>query len=300
MYVITGASGNTGHVAAEKLLAQGARVRAIGRDPQKLERLTEKGAELFIADLADADALTHAFTGATAAYVMIPPNPSAADVLGYQERVSDALATAIVKSGVPHVVALSSIGADKPEKTGPVVGLFELETKLNGILGLHGLYVRAGYFMENTMAQVGVIQSFGVVAGPLRADLPLPLIATQDIGAAVADALVKRNFEGKVTRELLGARDVTYSEIAKILGEAIERPGLGYKQFPAMMLKPALTQLGMSPNMADLLLEMSEALNEGYMKALEPRSAQNTTPTTFEQFAKEVFAPAYRAKAARA
>jgi len=51
-----------------------------------------------------------------------------------------------------------------------------------------------GYFMENVLLQVGVIQSFGTVAGPIRPDLPLPMIATRDIGAAVADILLKLDF----------------------------------------------------------------------------------------------------------
>jgi len=75
---------------------------------------------------------------------------------------------------------------------------------------------------------------------------------------------------------------------------------LRYQQVPPAQLKPAFTQMGMSPNMADLLLEMSDALNTGHMRALEPRSVQNTTPTTIETFVAEVFVPAYRAKAAHA
>ena len=36
------------------------------------------------------------------------------------------------------------------------------------------------------------------------------------------------------------------------------------------------------------------------MKALEPRSERNTTPTTFETFVQEVFSPAYNGQAASA
>jgi len=52
--------------------------------------------------------------------------------------------------------------------------------------------------------------------------------------------------------------------------------------------------------MALLICEMSAAINSGYMKALEPRSAKNTTPTTFETFVEEVFLPTYRGQAASA
>jgi uncharacterized protein YbjT (DUF2867 family) len=232
--------------------------------------------------------------------VMVPPNMSSPNVRDYQERVNDALAAALEKNGVKYAVALSSIGADKSDKTGPVLGLHTLEQKLEAIAGLNVLSLRAGYFMENILPQAGVIQSFGNMAGPVRPDLALTMIATRDIGALAAEALARRDFQGKQRRELLGARDVSYAQVAKVIGAAIGKPDLTYQQAPAAQLKPALTQMGMSPNMVDLLLEMSDALNSGHMRALEPRSAQNTTPTTIETFVAEVFVPAYRAKVARA
>jgi uncharacterized protein YbjT (DUF2867 family) len=300
MYVITGATGNTGSVVAEKLLAKGEKVRVLGRDAKRLERFTNKGAEAFVADATSADALTKAFSGAKAVYAIIPPNIAAPDVRAYQEQVSDDLTAAITKSGVKHAVVLSSFGADKPDKTGPVSALHNLEKKLNGIAGLNALYLRAGYFMENLLPQVGVIQSFGIVAGPVRPDVPLPMIATRDIGAVAADALLKLDFNGKQLRELQGHRDVTYDQVAKIVGAAIGKPDLKYQQLPAAQLKPALTQMGMSANMVDLLFEMTGSLDSGYMKMLEPRSPANSTPTTLETFVAEAFVPAYKGMAARA
>jgi uncharacterized protein YbjT (DUF2867 family) len=300
MYTILGATGHTGRVVADTLLARREKVRVVGRDAKRLEGFTHKGADAFIADVTDAVAMTKAFTGAKAAYVMVPPNIGAPDVLVYEKQVGAALATAVETSGISNVVVLSSFGADKPDRTGPVLGLHNLENKLDAIAGLNALYLRAGYFMENILPQAGVIQSLGSSAGPVRADLPLPMIATRDIGAAAAEALLKLDFQGKNRRELLGARDVSYAEVAKIIAAAIGKPGLGYKQVPGMMLKPVFMQMGMSPSMADMLLEMSDALNTGYMKALEPRSTQNTTPTTIESFVAEVFVPVYRGKAAGA
>jgi uncharacterized protein YbjT (DUF2867 family) len=300
MYVITGATGYTGSVAADKLLATGAKVRVIGRDTKRLERFAKKGAEAVVADMTDAAALAKAFSGARAVYALIPPNISAADVRAHQEWVTDALASAIRENGIPYAVVLSSTGADKSYGTGPVMGLHSLEKKLESIDGLNFLSLRCGYFMENLLPQAGIIQSLGSMAGPVRVDVPLPMIYTRDIGEAAAESLVKLDFVGMQTRELLGARHVTYTEAAKIIGAAIGKPDLTYRQAPATVLKPAMMQMGMSSNMVDLLLEMSDALNTGHMKSQEPRSARNTTPTTLETIAAEVFAPAFRGKAARA
>ncbi len=300
MYVITGATGNTGSVVAERLLTEGKKVRVVGRDPKRLERFTQNGAESFIADATDAGALTKAFAGATAVYAMIPPNIASMDVRAYEDSVSDALRSAIETNGIRYAVVLSSVGADKSHGTGPVAGLHSLEKKLEGTAGLNALFLRAGYFMENLLPQVGVIRSIGSMAGPVKEDLPLPMIAAHDIGARAAEALLRLDFVGKSTHELQGARDVTYAEVAKIVGAAIGKADLVYNHVPAAQLKPVLMQMGMSPNMADLLLEMADALNSGHMKMLELRSPANTTPTTLETFVAEIFLPAYRGNAAGA
>jgi len=300
MYAIIGASGNTGSVVASKLLAHGEKVRVIGRDPSRLERFIQEGAEAIAADVGDAAALTRAFNGAKAVYLMIPPNPTIPNVREDQNRVSDALVAAVQNAGVEYAVVLSSLGADKPEKTGPVIGLHNLEQKLSGVTGLKALYLRAGYFMENLLPQVGIIQGFGTTGGPLRSDLKVAMIATRDIGAAAGEALLKLDFTGKQARELLGQRDLTYQEVASVIGEAIGKPGLGYMQFPPAQIKPALVQMGMSANMVDLILEMAEALNSGYMAPLEPRSAQNTTPTSIETFVAEQIVPRFTEKVAGA
>lgn len=77
------------------------------------------------------------------------------------------------------------------------------------------------------------------------------------------------------------------TEAAQIIGKAIGKADLRYAQAADEQVRPALIQLGMSSNVANLLLEMSAALNSGAMRALEPRSAQNTTPTSYEKFVAE-------------
>jgi len=298
MYVVLGASGNTGHVVANNLLAGGQKVRVVGRNAAHLQPLAEKGAETFIADVTDAGALAKAFDQADAAYVMIPPNTTSTDPLGYSNQVGDAIAAAVQNAGTKNVVALSSIGADKASGTGPVLGLHNLEQKLNQIIGANVLHLRATYFMENTLPQAGAIRKMGSAAGPFRPDLKLPMIATRDIGAAAADALLNPSVRGKQTRELLGPRDLTYTEVATIIGRAIGKPDLKYVQLPDDQFRGFLVQMGMSDQFARLLLEMTAALNSGYMRALESRTPQNTTPTSFETFVAEYFVPAYQQQAA--
>jgi uncharacterized protein YbjT (DUF2867 family) len=298
MYVVLGASGNTGHVVARNLLARQQKVRVVGRDSARLQPLAAQGAEIFIGDVTDPSALTRAFQKADSAYVMIPPNPTSNDPLAYAERASDAIAAAVKSNGVKHVVSLSSFGADKTGRTGPVLGLHHLEQKLNQIDSANILHLRAGYFMENTLPQVGAIRMAGSVIAPIRPDLKIPMIATRDIGAAAADALLKLGFHGKQTHELLGQRDLDYTQVATIIGKAIGKPNLGYIHAPDDQIRSAMVQMGMSDKFVGLLLEMCASLNSGHMRALEPRTPRNTTATSFEVFVAESFVPAYQQQTA--
>jgi uncharacterized protein YbjT (DUF2867 family) len=298
MYVVLGASGNTGHIVAENLLARGQKVRVVGRDEAHLKTLAAQGAQIFIGDVTNAASLSLAFHKADAAYVMIPPNPTSNDFRGYQETVSDAISTAAKNVGLKNIVSLSSFGADKETGTGPVAGLYSLEQKLNQLESSNVLHLRAGYFMENTLPQAVAIRMTGSVMGPLTPDLKLPLIASRDIGAAAAEALLRLDFSGKQIQELQGQRDLDYTQVAAIIGKAIGKPALGYMQVPDDQFRAALIQMGMSENFAGLMLEMTTALNQGHMRALQPRGPGNTTPTSFETFVADSFVPAYQQQAA--
>jgi len=295
-YVILGASGNTGSIIADFLLAKGKKVRVVGRDAGRLQRFVSKGAEAFTADLSDAAALTKAFSGAHAAYLMLPPIVSRED----QERESDAIAEAVKESGLRYAVHLSSYGAQVPEGTGPVTGLHSSEQKLNAIGGLNVLHLRAGYFMENNLAAIGMIQGMGIFGHVLLPDLKLPMIATRDIGDYAAQRLLVLDFSGKQTRELLGERNLSMTEATAAIARGIGKPELRYEQFPYDQMRQALTQMGFSPKKAAVYIEMFQAVNTGVLAAQEPRLPENTTRTSFEKFVQDVFVPAYRENASAA
>ncbi|MFZ0821869.1 MAG: NAD(P)H-binding protein [Candidatus Acidiferrales bacterium] len=300
MIVVTGATGNTGKVVAEQLLAAGEKIRVIGRRADKLQQFVTKGAEAFAGNVTDTDAMTRAFTGAAAVYAMIPPDLKTQNLRAYDASVGDSIATALERNGIKHAVALSSVGAQLPEGAGPVSGLHHFELRLNRVPGLNVLHVRPGYFMENFLMTVHVYKTMGFFSSLVKGDVPVPMIATRDIGVRAAAELRALNFSGPQTLELLGPRDVTMEEAARIFGTAIGKPGLGYMQAPGMMAKPALLQAGLSADMADNFIEMSNAVNERRMVPLETRSARNTTPTTFESFTAEVLVPAFKGQSASA
>ena len=296
MYVILGASGNTGAIISDSLLSKGKKVRVMGRDGGRLQRFVRKGAEAFTADMSDAAALTKAFGGARAAYLILPPITTRED----QEQQSDAIAKAVKESGLRYAVYLSSYGAQVPEGTGPVTGLHSSEQKLNAIGGLNVLHLRAAYFMENNLAAIGMIQGMGIFGHALLPDLKLPMIATPDVGNYAAERLLALDFSGKQTRELLGERDLSMTEVTAAIARGIGKPDLRYEQFSYDQMQQALTQMGFSSKKAAVYIEMFKAINAGVLAAQEPRSPENSTPTSFEKFVQDVFAPSYHGKASAA
>ena len=237
MYVILGATGNTGSIIADTLLSKGKKVRVVGRDAGRLQSFVRKGAEAFTGDVSDAVALTKAFSGARAAYLLLPPITSRED----QERESDAIAKAAKESGLRYAVYLSSYGAHVPEGTGPVTGLHSSEQKLNAISGLNVLHLRAAYFMENNLAAIGMIQGMGIFGHALLPDLKMPMIATRDVGDYAAQRLLDLDFSGKQTRELLGERDLSMTEATALIARGIGKPDLRYEQFPYDQMQQALS-----------------------------------------------------------
>src|SRR6266404_440122 len=282
MYVVLGATGNTGSIIANSLLTKGERVRVVGRDASRLARFVRKGAEAFTANVTDAAALTKALSGARAAYLMLPPSLTSLDYRADQERESDSIAKAVRESDLRYAVLLSSFGAHVPEGTGPIAGLHSAEQKLNAINGLNVLNLRAGSFMENHLAAIGMIQGMGMFGHALLPDLKIPMIATRDIGDYAARRMLNLDFSGKQTRELLGERDLSMTEATAVIARGIGKPDLRYVQFPYEQVQQVLVQMGIPPKSAALFIEMYKAINAGVVVPQELRSRENSTPTSFE------------------
>lgn len=73
MFVITGVTGQVGGIVAARLLEAGVPIRAVARNAEKAAEWKDKGADLALAEMTDADALTKAFAGADGVFLLIPP-----------------------------------------------------------------------------------------------------------------------------------------------------------------------------------------------------------------------------------
>ena len=286
-HTVTGATGNTGRVIAESLLAQGHKVRVVGRNAERLQPLVDKGAEAFVGSVEDAEFLAGAYQGVDAVYAMIPPNPQSDDYFAEADRVSKAHVDAIKKAGVKHVVALSSIGAHRPDGTGIIGVLYGFEQDLAGLDGVNVLSLRPAYFMDNIYPQAQLIKAMGFVGSPVAGDVTMPVVHTRDIGEVAAARMSDRGFSGHGVEYVLGPRDISYNEITAALGKAIGQDGLNYIHFPADQALVGFQQFGISENVAKLLVDLSEGVNNGIVLEHYQRTPENTTKTSLEEFAGE-------------
>ena len=294
MFTIMGATGNIGSKLTDLLLEKNQTVKVIGRSAGRLQQLVDKGATAAVGDANDADFLAQAFTGSEVVFAMIPPDATAKDFREYQNQIGKRIATAIEKSGISHVVNLSSHGAHLPDRTGPIKGLRDQEQRLNQLEAVHILHLRPTFFMENLLMGIDMIKNMGINGGHIRGDLPFAMIATQDIARVAAQHMLEKDFSGKTTQLLLGPRDISMDEATKIIGKKIGKPDLQYMHFSREEFINGLLQAGLSQDMAEQLAELDAGINDRLFASDRPRTEENRTPTDFEEFA-EVFAQAYKA-----
>ncbi|MDF3070573.1 MAG: hypothetical protein K0R38_6174 [Polyangiaceae bacterium] len=279
MFVITGATGNTGSVVAKTLLAAGKKVRAVVRDEKKAQALKALGAELFVADITDTAALERAVSGADGVYFLSPPDNVAKDFINERKSLTEAQIAALARAKVPHVVVLSSIAAQHRDGTGPIRSLHHVEQQLRRA-GIPSTFVRAAYFVENWGAVAHPVKQDGVLPSFLALDVPVPMVSTADIAKTAARALLEgpRGFRAI---ELAGPTDPTPNEVAAAAGKILNRPVKAI-QAPLEAVVPTFTSFGNSQNVAALYREMYEGIGSGHVAA-EPGNEKARGTTTLEE-----------------
>src|ERR1700688_4338512 len=259
MFVVLGASGNTGKVVAETLLRQKKKVRVVLHDAAKGKAWGEAGADVAIADIDEGATLERAFSCAGGVYALLPPNFSSSHVRVDNNRRTSTIAAAIEAAGVPHVVLLSSIGAQQADGTGPVLALHDAEAAFTRGRAAP-TFVRAAYFMENWGgALFGVAQ--GVLPSFLLADKAIPMVATRDVGIAAARLLAEGG-RGKRVIELAGPREYSPRDVAAALARAVGKP-IAVQEAPEDAMEPALAAAGMNAEWIRLFKELTHGLNTG-------------------------------------
>jgi len=222
MYAITGITGQVGGALARALLAAGHPVRAVLRDEKKAAPWAARGCEIALAAMDDAAALTMAFSGAEGVFILLPPVFDPQPGFPESRAVIAAVQAAVISARPQKVICLSTIGAQAAQPN-LLTQLSLLEQKL-GSLPLPVAFLRAGWFLENTLWDIGPARETGTIPSFLQPlDRKIPMVATADVGRVAAELLTE-SWQGKRVVELEGPVRVAPNDLAAGLARALGRP----------------------------------------------------------------------------
>jgi uncharacterized protein YbjT (DUF2867 family) len=279
MFVVLGATGNTGSAVADTLLNRKQPVRIVVRSVDKGAAWKAKGAEIAVASLDDVSSLTNAFEGAKGVYLLVPPNYGATAWLADQRSRMDRAAEAVKSSGIDHVVFLSSVGGHIPEGTGPIRAARYGEQALGA--GAKNLTVlRPCYFMDNWAPVLGAAKVQGVLPTFIAPQAMVPMISTRDIGRVGAEQLVAGG-KGKQIVELAGPEEYSPDQVAAALGQILGKP-VTVQHAPLSAVVPTFKSFGFSDEAAKLFEEMYRSFSTGAIGYEHPVSLVRGTVTLVE------------------
>jgi len=293
MIVITAPTSTIGRQVLENVLKSdgndGELVRVIARDPSGLSVPTRERVEVVKGSHGDLDVVTQAFEGADSVFWLLPPNPQAESVEAAYLDFTRPATEALVSQAVKRVVGISALGRGLPLNSGYVGASLAMDDLIASTgVGYRALTMPS--FMDNLLRQVGSIKNQGVISSPISGDRKMPTVATRDIAAVAAKLLLDHSWNGQDTVAVLGPEDLSFNDQARIISEVLGTP-VRFEQVPGEGFKARLTGFGMSEAMAQGMLDMAMAKNDGLDNAV-PRTPRSSTPTTLRQWCEEILKPA--------
>ncbi|MGW5383376.1 NmrA family NAD(P)-binding protein [Nocardia sp. NPDC003963] len=288
MIVVTAPTGQTGSKLVATLLRRSEPVRLVVREPDKLPAEVRQRAEIVVGSHCDGAVVDRALDGADALFWLMPAAANASSPYEAYVTASVPGADAVVRHGVPRVVIVSALGRGSQIYAGHISASHAMEDLFRST-GAHVRSLALPAFMDNVLRQVPTIRN-GVVSGTLPADFTMPWIATKDIAALAAELLVDHTWTGQESVDVLGGEDLSYLDIAQILTEVLGSP-VRYELGDRAAVRRFLVDRGVSEPMARSMVDMDLAGERGINNG-SVRTAANTTPTTFREFAEATIKPA--------
>jgi uncharacterized protein YbjT (DUF2867 family) len=287
---IPGSTGNVGRNLVRILQDRGGcDLVLLARDKSKLNDEISRGAAVRQGDITDTEYVVKATEGCDALFWINPPNLRSEDYYNYSEHTSGNAVAAVKANDIRHVVFVSSIGAHANEGMGIVNCLNRCEAVLKA--SIKGLTImRCGIFMENYLWSLESISSAGAIYMPVSGNASVSMIAAKDVASRAADLLLSSAPTAPQVVSVRGPKDYRFDEAAKLIGKAVGREVKHVRTSPDQMIG-ALTGMGASAHVAELMVELYEAIDTGRIDGEPPRTGKSTTPTRFDSFARDVISP---------
>jgi uncharacterized protein YbjT (DUF2867 family) len=290
MIVVTTPTGDIGSKLVKHLLAAKESVRVIARDPAKIAPQIRDQVEIVQGSTDDEAVLMRALDGAESVFLVVPPDFATNNINEHYLRFTRPACKAMTSRGVKRIVSVSGLGRGIQQvNAGLVTAAFVKDAEIER----RGVDFRALWcpgFMENLLRQVPRLTEQGMFSGPSRPDVKAPQVSTRDIAASAAKLLLDRSSTGQSGLAVLGPEDLSINDMAAIMTEVLGKP-VRYQTVPPEAYKAQLLARGASEAFAQGLVEMFAAKDDG-LDNHESRTAENTTPTTFREWCKEVLKPA--------
>ncbi|MFJ6755198.1 NAD(P)H-binding protein [Streptomyces sp. NPDC091273] len=293
MIVITAPTGNIGRPLLSRLLESapvGEELRVIVRDPGRLPDAARGRVEVVTGSHGDTEVLDRAFEGADAVFWLVPPDASRTPQDAFSGFTRPA-AKAFAAHGVGHVVGVSALGRGTP--LADRAGLVTASLAMDDLIAGSGVAYRAlanPSFFENLLEEADSIRDRGVFTDSVDADRKAPLVATADIAAVAAGLLLDRSWTGTGSVPVLGPRDVSPNDLARIMTEQLGRP-VRYERRPLDELHTGLVGHGLNEAFVQGLVDMKRAKDQG-LDAGVARTPDTASPTGFEQWCTQTLKPA--------
>ncbi len=291
MIVVTAPTGTIGQQVLEHIVDSGEPIRVIARDPSRLPARIRQQVDVVQGSHGEIDVVNQAFAGADAVFWLVPPDPHAESVEAAYVDFTRPAADAITSQGVKRVVDITALGRGLP--VAEHAGFVTASLAMDDLIASTGVNFRAltmPSFMDNMLRQAEPIKNQGEFFSPISGDRTLPACATRDIAAAAAKLLLDPSWSGQGHVAVLGPEDLSFNDMARIMSEVLGTP-VRYQQIPFEAYTSRFIELGMSEAMAQGMTDMAAAKDNGLDNA-EPRTPENTTPTSFRQWCEEVLKPA--------
>lgn len=285
---VTTPTGHIGSKLSSILLDRAAQLTVIARHPEDVKHLADRGATVIAGSHEDGAVLEQGLEGSDGLFWVMPPNLTSKDPLGDARRFADVGAGVIRKFPNLQVLQLSSVGAQRPSGTGPIAGIHYVEGKLRSV-AKNLVALRANYFMQNIFNSLQTIITDGNIYNSAPSSTTAPQIATQDIAEIAADILLSPP-EGQHIVDVIGPEDISFEDCAEIISQATGKTVRAIT-VPGDKLKTGYVQVGVSPQVADLYIEMQAAFARGVTHELVG-DEQRTGKVTYRQFIRDIFLPA--------
>ncbi len=263
MNIILGATGQIGTMLVDNLLEKGQPVKAVIRNHSKAQELKNKGAEVFITDSFEVEALKKAFYGGSSVFLLTPENRKCENFLNETQMIINNYRKAILSSGITKVVGLSSVGAQHKSETGNLVASYMLEHAFSD-LKIEQIFIRPTYYFSNWLGYLELVKEHGILPTFFPPEMELPMIAPSDVAKFLSEVMLCETPQEKMC-EITGPHFYSSSDIAKIFEDVLNRD-VTLQQLLPEEWESTLIQTGFSTDGAEKFILMTKAVIDGKTK----------------------------------